>query len=90
MIQCLYLISKVLEVIRADLPQTRRDEIHEFTEQECGYIVRIRPNKCYKDKLRCFWVYGGRLPILGAAARRAWWPRRNFQETASTDRENFS
>jgi hypothetical protein len=34
--------------------------------------------------------YGGRLPILGAAARRAWWPRRNFQGTVSTDRENFS
>jgi hypothetical protein len=40
-IQCLCLLSKVLEVIRADLPQTRQDEIHEFTEQECGHIVRI-------------------------------------------------
>jgi hypothetical protein len=27
-IQCLCLISKFLEVVRADLPQTRRDEIH--------------------------------------------------------------
>ena len=55
MIQCLcQLISKVLEVIRADLPQTRRDKINEFTEQECGYLVRIRLNKIYKDKLRCF------------------------------------
>jgi hypothetical protein len=73
----------VLEVIRADLPQTGRDEIHEFTEQECGYIVRIRPNKYYTDTLRCLWVYGGLPPIFGAAARRAWWPKRYFQETAA-------
>ena len=78
MIQCLCLISKVLEVIRADLPQTRRDEIHEFTEQECGYIVRIRPNKCYKDKLRCFWGI--------------WRPPTDFEggcETGMVAKENF-
>jgi hypothetical protein len=49
----------------------RRVENQEFTAQECGYIVRMRSNKCFEDKLRCFGVYGGLLPSLGAVVRRA-------------------
>jgi hypothetical protein len=73
-VNCLCLISKVLEVIRADLPrlaETKTRSSLNFTAQECRYIVIICPNKCYKYKFRCVWVYGGLLPILGADAKRA-------------------
>ena len=81
---------EVPKVIRADLPKTCRDKNQEFTAPESGQIIRICCKTFCKVKLHPIWVYGRLLPILGAAARRALRPRRHFQETASTDRGNFS
>jgi hypothetical protein len=81
-IECPCLISKVLEVIiREDLPETRRVENKVVTAQESGYIVRIRPNKCYDVKLRCFGVYA-----------TIWRPPTNFGggcETGIVAKENY-
>ena len=67
-----------------------RVENQEFTAQKSGLVVKICRNTCCKENLRWFRVFERLLPVLGAAARRAYCPGRRFQETASTDRQVFS
>ena len=80
----------LLIAIPAYSSKTGRVENQEFTAQKSGLVVKICWNTCCKENLRWFRVFERLLPVLGAAARRAYCPGRRFQETASTDRKVFS